>query len=125
MRFNFIKTFCSFHKKVLSVPEVASISGHRTPSQLFRYAHASLACIQKKLLDGFTFHGYEAFGYEDYGTVTEFKNYIKNVRSIFCDFDGVLVENSSKFNSPPWQYNPILKNLNYLSDFLKTLLIIN
>ena len=75
--------------------------------------------IQKKLLDGFTFHGYEAFGYEDYGTVTEFKNYIKNVRSIFCDFDGVLVENSSKFASPPWQYNPMVENLNYLSDFLK------
>ena len=29
-------------EKGLSVPEVASISGHRTPSQLFRYAHADM-----------------------------------------------------------------------------------
>ena len=40
-----------FFEKGLSVPEVASISGHRTPSQLFRYAHASLECIQKKLIE--------------------------------------------------------------------------
>ena len=40
-----------FFEKGLSVPEVASISGHRTPSQLFRYAHASMDCIQKKLIE--------------------------------------------------------------------------
>jgi len=34
----------------LTVPEVASISGHRTLSQLMRYAHASHASIRAKLL---------------------------------------------------------------------------
>ncbi|MGC6511825.1 MAG: tyrosine-type recombinase/integrase [Parvibaculales bacterium] len=36
-------------EKGLSMPEVASISGHRTPSQLFRYAHADFARIQNLL----------------------------------------------------------------------------
>ena len=36
-------------EKGLSVPEVALISGHRTPSQLFRYAHADLKLIRRRL----------------------------------------------------------------------------
>lgn len=40
-----------FFEKGLSVPEVASISGHRTPSQLFRYAHANLKNIESILFD--------------------------------------------------------------------------
>jgi integrase len=36
-------------EKGLSVPEVASISGHRTPSQLFRYAHADMQRIIEKI----------------------------------------------------------------------------
>lgn len=38
-------------EKGLTVPEVAAISGHRTPSQLFRYAHADLTAIRLKLAD--------------------------------------------------------------------------
>ncbi|RUX49473.1 site-specific integrase [Mesorhizobium sp. M4A.F.Ca.ET.050.02.1.1] len=34
----------------LSIPEVASISGHRTPAMLFRYAHASQEAVRAKLL---------------------------------------------------------------------------
>ena len=49
----------------------------------------------------------------------EYFEYIKNVRSIFCDFDGVLVRNSSKFSSPPWQYKPNIDNLKSLSDYLR------
>ena len=75
--------------------------------------------IQKNLLDGITFHAYEAKSYESYGTLKEFQNYSQEVRTIFCDFDGVLVENSSKFANPPWQYNPIEANLNHLSRYLK------
>tara|TARA_Y100001978_G_scaffold202749_1_gene224971 strand:- start:313 stop:1356 length:1044 start_codon:yes stop_codon:yes gene_type:complete len=74
--------------------------------------------IQKKLLDGSTFHAYEAFSYESYGTLVEFRNCVKEVKTIFCDFDGILVENSSKFSSPPWQYVPIEPNLYYLEEFL-------
>ena len=34
----------------LTVPEVASISGHRTMSQLMRYAHANAQSVRQKLL---------------------------------------------------------------------------
>ncbi|MHA6690551.1 tyrosine-type recombinase/integrase [Devosia sp. A449] len=34
----------------LTVPEVASVSGHRTMGQLFRYAHANHASVRAKLL---------------------------------------------------------------------------
>lgn len=34
----------------LTAPEAASISGHRTVSQLFRYAHASQASVREKML---------------------------------------------------------------------------
>lgn len=33
----------------LSIPEVASISGHRTPAMLFRYAHANFDNLRRKL----------------------------------------------------------------------------
>ena len=36
-------------EKGLTVPEVAAISGHRTPSQLFRYAHADMQKIVTKI----------------------------------------------------------------------------
>lgn len=37
-------------EKGLTVPEVAAISGHRTPSQLFRYAHADMKRLMLKLM---------------------------------------------------------------------------
>jgi integrase len=33
----------------LTVPEVASISGHRTVSTLFRYAHADIEGVRKRM----------------------------------------------------------------------------
>jgi len=36
-------------EKGLTIPEVASISGHKTPSMLFRYAHADLGKVARKL----------------------------------------------------------------------------
>lgn len=74
--------------------------------------------IQKQLLDGKIFNAQEAEQYEDYGTYSDYKNYISNTKSIFCDFDGVLVINSSKFDNPPWKYEPILDNINYIKNFL-------
>ena len=74
--------------------------------------------IQKSLLNGVAFYAYEANNYEDYGTSQEYFEYIKDVRSIFCDFDGVLVINSSKFATPPWQYQPNNDNLKALANYL-------
>jgi integrase len=38
-----------FFEKGLTIPEVMSISGHRTASMLFRYAHADQSKIAEKL----------------------------------------------------------------------------
>ena len=38
-----------FFEKGLTIPEVASISGHSTPQMLFRYAHADQSKIAEKL----------------------------------------------------------------------------
>ena len=95
MRFNFIKTFCSFHKKGPSVPGVASISGHRTPSQLFRYAHAELNLIKSILSNISTlinndlmeekgrriFGGYYWIKQEDYKPSKITKRYKKNIHN--------------------------------------------
>ncbi len=75
--------------------------------------------IQKNLLDGIKFKALEAYNYEDYGTASEFFKYTSKVNTIFCDFDGVLVKNSSKFAEPPWAYVPNKDNLEHLYYFLK------
>ena len=38
-----------FFEMGLTVPEVASITGHKTPTMLLRYAHADIARVQRKL----------------------------------------------------------------------------
>ena len=75
--------------------------------------------IQKMLLDGSTFHAYKTSEFEDYGTLLEFQKHTNKTRSIFCDFDGVLVKNSSKFGNPPWEYKPMDNNLKFLSNYMK------
>ncbi len=75
--------------------------------------------IHKQLLDGNVFYAEQAYSYEDYGTANEFFSYTKNSSTIFCDFDGVLVKNSSKFSKKPWSYEPLKSNLEHLSNYLK------
>jgi len=38
-----------FFEMGLTVPEVASITGHKTPTMLLRYAHADIIKVQRKL----------------------------------------------------------------------------
>ena len=40
-----------FFELGLTVPEVASITGHQTPTMLLRYAHADLQKLREKLTD--------------------------------------------------------------------------
>ncbi len=75
--------------------------------------------IQKQLIEGETFNVIEASNYEDYGTYEDYKKYMSRTKSFFCDFDGVLVINSSKFDLPPWQYKPLKNNLYKLKEFLE------
>ena len=75
--------------------------------------------IYSMILDNHTFSYTEAFDYIDWGTLREFKNFKNKFFTIFCDFDGCLVKNSSKFAKTPWQLIPIKDNLRCLNNLQK------
>jgi hypothetical protein len=72
-------------------------------------------CIFSMLTSGKIFKSLRSDFYQDFGDLDSFNALRKSALSIFCDFDGVLVKNSSKFDSPPWQFIPIEKNINALA----------
>lgn len=47
----------------------------------------------------------EAYGYDDWGTLVEWKQVQKNYRTYFCDVDGVLMKNCGKYGSRNWYNN--------------------
>lgn len=47
----------------------------------------------------------EAEGYDDWGTLVEWKEVQKNYRTYFCDVDGVLMKNCGKYGSRNWYNN--------------------
>ena len=67
------------------------------------------------LTSGKIFKSLRSEFYQDFGDLDSFNALRKSALSVFCDFDGVLVKNSSKFDSPPWQFIPIEKNINALA----------
>ena len=72
--------------------------------------------IFRMLSKGHRFSYKEAKNYIDWGTLREFRHYQRNFYTIFCDFDGCLVLNSSKFARKPWQIIPIKDNIKALKD---------
>lgn len=68
--------------------------------------------IFEMILKGSVFKPIVGLDYIDWGTLQEFRAYQSKATCLFIDFDGVLVYNSSKFDSPPWKYSPIESNLN-------------
>ena len=65
---------------------------------------------------GQIFRGYEATGYEDWGTLREWRARQKRFATLFCDFDGVLVKNVGQYGSHNWENSlePITENLKAL-----------
>ncbi len=76
--------------------------------------------ILRMLLNGKQFKYNEAHKYLDWGTLSEFRNWQRKTITIFCDFDGCLVANSSKFGKLGWNIIPISKNLNSLKKIYQT-----
>ena len=72
--------------------------------------------IFQMLSKGYRFSFIEGKNYIDWGTLREFRHYQRNFFTIFCDFDGCLVKNSSKFANKPWSMIPIEDNIECLSD---------
>lgn len=56
--------------------------------------------IYAMILDNHDFYGLESKNFKDWGTIKSWDNYKSNYKTIFCDLDGVLVENASVLMKP-------------------------
>jgi hypothetical protein len=70
--------------------------------------------IYSMLLKGENFFAKNASQYVDWGTLREYRHYAKSYITIFCDVDGVLFTNGSKFGKKGWFTEPIAENLSAL-----------
>lgn len=67
--------------------------------------------IYSMLMDGNSFVTQNASEYIDWGTLREYRHYTKSFLTLFCDVDGVLLYNGSKFSKNAWATEPIVENL--------------
>lgn len=67
--------------------------------------------IYHMLMAGEKFAVGEADQYTDWGTVREYRHYQRSYITLFCDLDGVMFVNGSKFGANGWATEPIRENL--------------
>lgn len=80
----------------------------KVPSETEKYiSHI----IYDMLMSGTRFQIGDADGYTDWGTVREYRHYQRSYITLFCDLDGVLFKNGSKFGANGWETAPIQENL--------------
>ena len=101
------KEFITYAKKCLNISKDVFISD----------------VIYSMLLDNHYFSFLEGSSYIDWGTLREFRNFRKKYYTIFCDLDGCLVENSSKFAIKPWSIKPINENIDCIRKLQKIIKI--
>ena len=61
----------------------------------------------------------KAENYVDWGTLREFRNWQRKTITLFCDFDGCLIKNGSKFGKLGYNTVPIHENLVSLKKLYK------
>jgi len=67
--------------------------------------------IYKMLLNDSEFRIIGSDSYLDWGTLREYRHYCKKHFTLFCDVDGVLLKNGSKFAKSGWRTEGITRNL--------------
>ncbi|MCW8333628.1 NTP transferase domain-containing protein [Vibrio paucivorans] len=67
--------------------------------------------IYKMLMSGAEFVRRTASKYTDWGTLREYRHYCRKYLTVFCDVDGVLLKNGSKFAQDGWKTSGIEANL--------------
>lgn len=75
--------------------------------------------IYSMLMAGESFRMGDASTYNDWGTLREYRHYTKSFLTIFCDVDGVLFYNGSKFGKNGWRTEPISENIQTISRLQK------
>jgi len=67
--------------------------------------------IYSMLMEEESFKIKSANSYVDWGTLREYRHYNRSFITLFCDVDGVLLYNGSKFGKTGWSTEPIAENL--------------
>ncbi|GAK85504.1 hypothetical protein JCM19238_3093 [Vibrio ponticus] len=75
--------------------------------------------IYKMLISGEEFVRRTASKYTDWGTLREYRHYCKKHITVFCDVDGVLLKNGSKFAKNGWETPGLEANLLKISQLQK------
>ena len=70
--------------------------------------------IYSLLLKGELFTTRSAHDYVDWGTLREYREFCDRHLTVFCDVDGVLLRNGSKFGPDGWASEPIVNNVKAL-----------
>lgn len=70
--------------------------------------------IFQMMLDGKSFRTHAAEQYVDWGTLREYRHVARKKITVFCDIDGVLLINGSKFGAKGWNTDAITENVNAL-----------
>ena len=76
--------------------------------------------IYEMILNKHIFRSQEVEEYIDWGTVREFRNWQRKHITLFCDLDGCLVLNGSKFGKKGYRTDPIVENLKTISKIVNT-----
>lgn len=76
--------------------------------------------IFEMLLDNYIFRSKKVSEYTDWGTVREFRNWQRKYITLFCDLDGCLVFNGSKFGKKGYNTEPLYENLKTISEIMST-----
>jgi hypothetical protein len=71
--------------------------------------------IYSMLMSGEQFRINMAESYIDWGTLREYHHYTHSFITLFCDVDGVLLHNGSKFGKQGWSTEPISENLSTIA----------
>jgi hypothetical protein len=85
---------------------VSHFSSIKSPSEVY-ISHV----IYSMLMGGEIFKINHSENYFDWGTIREYRHYLKSFVTVFCDVDGVLLHNGSKFGAKGWRTEPIRANL--------------
>lgn len=75
--------------------------------------------IYKMLMSNEEFVKKSASKYTDWGTLREYRHYCKKYITVFCDVDGVLLKNGSKFAKNGWKTSGLESNLKKISELQK------
>lgn len=116
-------------KKVISDFFCCGAYSFRSSSEFLKYSKKLLLksndvyishVIYEMILNKHIFRAVEVKEYVDWGTVREFRNWQRKHVTLFCDFDGCLVLNGSKFGKRGYDTEPLNENLKTISEIINT-----